>query len=214
MIVAFDGNVFAGKTTLIDCLTEKIGCRRIAEHTFFVDQIRREKKYSPEFNEHLCYLQVDDLRQKAVGKGVVMLDRSFVSLSAHIYALYFFSGIDLREKHLQSLKSFLRQKKIIIPDFYVFVSCDRKIAQKRFSAGQSAILRGTQKMFIEKKYFSKVAKFNLLWQKAIANGCVVKSNNIGCHKLAQKMVRLKNEGGKKISSKSIINLTSKIFFNK
>ncbi|MFH0892111.1 MAG: hypothetical protein V1867_05015 [Candidatus Falkowbacteria bacterium] len=213
MIIAFDGNVFAGKTAVIGRFASRIKANLIDEHTFFVDKIKDEGKYSPALREHFRYLRVDRLRRRMIKRGINLLDRSFVSLSAHVYALYAASGIDLREPHLEILEKLLRHKAIIIPDLYVFVSCERKIAKKRFlDDWRSGIGRRTPKLFIGKKYFSAVEKFNLGWQKEV-NGCRIDPLKDKKFPFAGK-----NKDfilpGKKMTSSKIINLTESILFNK
>lgn len=208
MIIAFDGNVFAGKTTLINYLTDKIDCWSVAEHTFFINKIKKGGGYSPVFNEHLRYLYVDRLRIKMINKGVSLIDRSFVSLSAHAYALYFSSGVDLREKHLEILRSFLQQKKIIIPNLYVFVSCEMGIAKKRLLT-----VHNEPNMFIEKKYFFAVEKFNLLWQKGLSKSCIVGPSKTSHHQLTETITESVKKKIEKMSPADIIGLTEKIFFN-
>lgn len=208
MIIAFDGNVFAGKTTLIKSLADRIACRCLAEQTFFIDQIKKGKKYQSAFKRHLEYLQVDGLRIKMMGRGLNLLDRSFVSLSAHVYALFYSSGVDLRARHLKVLRWLLNKKKIIIPDLYVFVPCSRKTALTRFTAERRHGGRGTAEMFIEKKYFSAVEKFNLLWQKGLTEGGVKYPGT--SRRLEEIICVSAKKKPKKLSPREIIDLTQNI----
>jgi len=211
MIVAFDGNVFVGKTTLINHLSSQMKCQLIPEHSFFVNKIEERKKYSPELAEHLRYLRVDHQRIKMIKKGVNLLDRSFISLSAHVYALYASFGVDLRERHLAILKRFLFEKKIIVPDFYVFVYCEWKVARKRF-LNNVYDDRGTPDVFFSKKYFSGVEKFNLLWQNELCNNFITMSKKTDQYKLAEIIIKFAKNNKSKMSSTSIIYSTEKIFF--
>lgn len=212
MIISFDGNVFAGKTTLIDYLAGEIKCRRVAEQTFFIGKIKKEKNYPLELREHLRYLQADRLRIKMIGEGINLLDRSFVSLSAHVYALYYYSGIDLREKHMQFLQSLLSRGKIIVPDIFVFVFSKRIVAHKRFLADRRDGGRGTPAMYLDKNYYYAVEKFNLLWQKGSKRGCVVEHGKVN-YKSVKTEILLTNKKNKRMPPTEIINLTEAIFFN-
>lgn len=148
-----------------------------------------------------------------IGRRINLLDRSFVSLSAHVYALYFSLGADLRKKHLQILRNFLRQKKIIIPDLYIFVSCGRKVAQKRFLVDRRNDGRGASNIFMEKKYFFAVEKFNLLWQKNLSGSCVVRPWKISRRRLVRIITVFAKKKKREMSVAEIIGLTEKIFFN-
>ncbi len=173
MIIAIDGNVFAGKTTLCRACAESAGVRMIAEHSAFVDRIALEKA-DGEFGEHARYLRADALRAREVSGDLVFLDRSFVSNSAHIHALQRAGMGDLREKHLALLESLLRKGGIIVPDFYVFLDCSRALSAARFAADQEADSpRPTPEFFLSEAYFAAVNDFNRRWQAGRGDGLIL-----------------------------------------
>jgi len=139
MIIAFDGNVFVGKTTLCKMYARENKGQVINEHSYFIDLLKKNNSVQTEFSSHYRYLLADALRMKVINGKKIFLDRSFVSTSAHIYALYQTKEWDFREEHLFYLEKFLQEQSIIVPDVFIFVLCEHDIAQERFLQDHSYI---------------------------------------------------------------------------
>ncbi|MFA6594416.1 MAG: hypothetical protein WCT16_04150 [Candidatus Buchananbacteria bacterium] len=211
MNIAFDGNVFTGKTTLIKKITQTGRYAVVPEYPCYISKVKNIPACPVEFREHYSYLLADSLRQKDLSSEINLLDRSFVSLAAHIYALYKIGRVDWRKNHLAAFSELLEQKSIIIPDFFVFVFADYKTAKERFSADQClSENKGTSPLFIEPDYFSAVDEFNRLWQRGIDCGLTVKCDGGSMESIV--VANIKGGKFKKIAKKRVLELMESIFF--
>lgn len=209
MIIAFDGNVFVGKTTLIERLVNLGDYNIIPEYSNFVKKIKKKNFLPLAWREHMSYLLVDALRDDSLNNKINLLDRSFVSQSAHIFALYKVGGPDLRPQHLKALADLLSHKDIIIPDIFIFVTSSFKIAKKRFDTNHT---KGTKTIYIEPEYFRAVDNFNRSWQKGIGAGMAI-SNGVSYKSAAQKLTAMcQYKKRNRMTAKQIIDLTWSIFF--
>ncbi len=207
MIISFDGNVFTGKTTIINKLSLANPFNIIAEHSVFLNQIPKDELYNDYMDEQIRYIKVDELRMQKIRKEINLLDRSFVSMSAHVYALFKLNLADIRSLYIKELKKFLDNKKIIIPDKYIHVACPYNIAKLRFSKNRN---RATDRMYIGRKYFEAVNKFDSSWVQSV-DGLTINT----CDKRFKTddfadFIISKNSGGNKLNNEQIISLTSEI----
>lgn len=210
MIISLDGNVFVGKTTLCNILSKKNSCNIISEYSDF---LRKTDKSLQKFNflEHEKYLEIDIIRKKYLKNGINFLDRSFVSLSAHIYAVYKIGIADFREKHINLLNKLLNNGEIIIPNYYIFVTCNYNCVKKRFILENEIYnKKKTPEFFINKDYFLAINEFNNLWQGNIKNGLIINTGQ-----LLSKDVTItpKNFTEKILNNEEIILIIKKIYFN-
>lgn len=172
MIVAFDGNVYTGKTTLIKLLSEKYGYNPIDEHSFFVDLSDMKEPDRSTIDVQERYIGVDIFRKKFVHGEINLLDRSFVSVSAHVYALFRLGIEDIRKNYLDLLRK--KVSEILIPDRFVFVCCDYDTSQKRCVSVNND--KKTDALLLSREYFECIAKFNEKWISMV-NGCMVKAES-------------------------------------
>lgn len=215
MNIAFDGNVFTGKTTFIKKIAGLGNFNIIKEYPYFVNKINPDIVLPSKFLEHYKYLLADSLRLAQLRAGDNLLDRCFVSLSAHIYALNKIGQIDFRSEHLFVLEKLFKQKKIIIPDFYIFVTCGYSGAKKRFLADKRLVrTKRTPPIFIRRDYYAAIDEFNQLWQKDIIknNGLIIK--NVGGTKInIDKMIaNIKKKKCALLSAKRIVKIIKSIFY--
>jgi len=165
MIISFDGNVFTGKTSVIKKLSERCDFNYIPEHSDFLDKIIYEKiSDNHSINEQLRYIKIDSLRQGLIAKSVNLLDRSFLSMSAHVYALLETGKMDIRKWYIDKLQEYLDSGKIIIPDKYVYATCDYGVIKRRFDNDTA---KGTNDIYVEKEYFNSIDKFNKIVLKKL-----------------------------------------------
>jgi len=172
MIIAFDGNVFAGKTTIINEFHKTSGWNYIDEYSDFItdNQISDPGNY---FQEHVRYLEVDRERIKKLVSGVNLLDRSFVSLCAHVYAAYKCGWFDIRDEHINTLFGLIKNNNIIIPNFFIFIDCIYSVAKKRYEKEPiDSNQKQTPEKFLDSNYYKFVREFNLLWQGNIDCGFI------------------------------------------
>jgi len=209
MIISLDGNVFVGKTTLCNILSKRNSCNIILEYSDFIKEIDKPLQQFV-FSEHEKYLKTDVIRKKYLKKGINFLDRSFVSLSAHIYAGYKIRIADFRKKHINLFSKLLNNDSIIIPNYYIFVTCDYNRAKKRFFLEKEIYKeKRTSQFFIDKDYFLAIDEFNGLWQKSIKNGLSVNTSN---DNKRNNEIYFDNKLGRKLNKKQIIKIIKSIFW--
>jgi len=170
MIAAIDGNVFAGKTTLLMSLSETLNADIVPEYSYFLEL--DESMSTPELRSplktHLRYLEADKARMSLLKNEINLLDRSFVSLAAHAHALFKAVGLDLREKHIKSIDRLVGRNDIIIPDKYIFLDVNYETCKERYlNNKQKGNPKKTDELFIRREYFYCIRKFNLAWQGLI-----------------------------------------------
>ncbi len=155
-VVALDGNVYSGKTTLAKIMSGVY----VPEHTDFPiapkpDPLDTQKEY----------LMIDNIRKRHINGGEVnFLDRSFISLCGHVWALYR-SGQDIRKPFFLEMIKAIKKDCLIIPNSYVFVKCEYETALKRYNLGELEKPKRTNFSFITQEYFDSIDEWNLLWQK-------------------------------------------------
>ncbi|MDD2766278.1 MAG: deoxynucleoside kinase [Candidatus Moranbacteria bacterium] len=174
MMISFDGNVYVGKTTLIKSLSQRYGFSTIDEHSFFINDIQQKDYYENEYvNTQARYLDVDIQRGKLLRNGINLLDRSFVSVSAHVYAIYKLGLVDIRSSYLELLVS--KVGEILIPDIFVFVSCEYETSRARcFESGNR---KQTGDLYLSEQYFRFVKIFNVNFISMV-NGHVIDTESI------------------------------------
>jgi deoxyadenosine/deoxycytidine kinase len=163
MIIAFDGNVFSGKTSLIEKLHGLGKSGVIPEHSYFLENVSSEedawsvqKKYintEGKRHEYLSHLSAGSL---------ILLDRSFVSMAAHVSALWTMRGIDIRSHFLHEIVSRIHSNNVIVPDKFCFVMCDYKIIRRRALKDTS---KNTDRFYYAQNYLEAIDAFNRRWQE-------------------------------------------------
>lgn len=162
MIISFDGNVFSGKTTLARQAGRALGGRVIREHGDFLAAAAPGAYQNRYLSQQVRYLNAEALRIRKLSPDKLnLLDRSFVSLAAHVFALYKMGRSDIRRAFLKRLAEYMRAGRVIIPDFYYAVAVPYETAQARFAAG--AKRKRTEPGYIEKDYFNHISYFVSQW---------------------------------------------------
>lgn len=213
MIIALDGNVFVGKTTLCNVFSKFKKGIVIKEHSEFVYKIKNKlPNHQDNFFEHSHYLKVDAIRMKYIKNKLIFLDRSFISLSAHVYALYKIGSNDFRLKHIHCLIKLFNINKLIIPDNYIFVTCKYSLAKERYIWNKNSTNnKKTPDIFINAKYYKAINEFNLLWQSNIKNGLIINTSKPLNKKDLSFVFENFNEGS--LSNEEIILIIKKIYFS-
>ncbi|MEA3272595.1 MAG: hypothetical protein U9P90_02915 [Patescibacteria group bacterium] len=164
MIISFDGNVFTGKTTIISKLSSKYGFNKIVEYCDILKNIPLKDTHDSVYkNEQVRYLKVDKKRMLQIHNGTNLLDRSFISMSAHVYAIYKKGLFDMRLFYLKELEFYFNKNEIIIPNKYIIVSCSYKTALKRYKLNNA--IKKTGRKYIDKEYFDYIDIFNEMWSR-------------------------------------------------
>lgn len=175
MIISFDGNAYTGKTTLIRVLSDRYGYNAINEHSFFLNDVKKKFCYDNSYlNTQLQYLGVDKYRRKFINKNIInLLDRSLVSMSAHVYALHDLGLTDIRKEYLNLLES--RIEEILIPDVFVMVSCKHSTSYVRCLEVNNE--KQTENMYLSEKYFESITKFNTNWIAMVGGHTISTEDN-------------------------------------
>lgn len=188
MIIAFDGNVFVGKTSLIEALSSLCSAIVVNEHGQFLDtnistHVVTEKEMAIFLQSK--YFDAEEKRCVCIEKKQInFLDRSFVSMAAHVFALNLVSGIDIREWFLQEIQKRIKLGKVIIPDLFCFVRCDHKIINKRIAEDNS---RGTDSVYFSEKYFGAIESLNKAWSDKVG-GLMVDTSAVLPIRLAETLI--------------------------
>lgn len=189
MIITFDGNVFVGKTSLIKELASLYDFNIIPEQGFFIkgeilthavtaeDQaIFLQSKYLEAENKRCLYLNTTKTS---------LLDRSFVSMAAHIFALYLVNGIDIRDWFLNEIRRQTESGKVIIPDIFCFIKCNHEIIRERADKNKN---RNTDQVYLTEKYLDAIEIFNQAWIQKV-NGITLDTEGILPVLLAEKLIK-------------------------
>ncbi len=189
MILSFDGNVGVGKTTLIQALTIKSDFIAMDEHSAFLIPSPLHHEMSTRENARLlqsAYLEAEAERAGLMeSEHDVLVDRSFVSMAAHVYSLYILSKIDIREWFLAEMLKRMQDAKVIIPDVYCFVTCDHDIIKARC---RRDTCKGTDPLYYNDNYLKIIEKFNKEWSTKI-NGITLDTGSSEPIKLAEALIQ-------------------------
>lgn len=161
MKVSFDGNVFVGKSTVVSELSKYFGGTIIPEHSYFIESVPSISEGSGVIATQKRYLEAELLRTGLVTAGVNFLDRSFLSILAHTYAIYKMGVADIRSDFLKLLLLSISKDEIIIPDVFIFIRCRYDVAKSRFMNGRQE--KGTSDLYISEEYYSAIDVFNSTW---------------------------------------------------
>lgn len=189
LIVAVDGAVATGKTTLINgALRTMEGTSAIPEHSHFLatasghlasrsrhggatrPAARRSARRS-----QAAYLRAERRRIRAISSPpsaevrLLMLDRSILSQAAHVHALAA-HGCDIRRWFLHQLRD-RPETRLLVPDLWVAVSCEHREADQRLAARESGTAReGTIAELSAKGYRHDFEAFLRRWSAHVGSG--------------------------------------------
>ena len=216
MIITFDGNVFVGKTSLIKELASLYDFNIIPEQGFFIkgeisshavtaekQAIFLQSKYLQAENKRCLYINTTKTN---------LLDRSFVSMAAHIFALYLVNGIDIRDWFLNEIRRQTELGQIIIPDIFCFIKCDHKIIKERADKNKD---RDTDQVYFNEKYLDAIEIFNQAWIKRV-NGVTLDTGVTLPVLLAEKLIKEISSSAlqHRFSSSQIIGYLQEILMQK
>jgi len=198
MIIAFDGNVFTGKTSLIEALSLLCVATKIDEPGYFLkSNISSHSVTSKEMAVSLQFKYLEAEKDRCVMldmDGTNFLDRSFVSMAAHVFALYRIHGIDIRAWFLQEIQERIKSKNVVIPDAFCFIKCSHNLIRKRISENSS---RNTDPLYYAENYLCAIDDFNNEWSTK-AGGTIIDTGTLIPIRLAEilkKQVSVSNRGG-------------------
>ena len=161
MIIAFDGNVYTGKTTLIKELNEKMNCCVVPEYCEFINSDQLSDSESA-VSRQRKYLLIEQKRSRLVNKDKTMLvDRSFISLAAHVWTLYKLGIADIRADFAHDLAKQAEKGTIIIPDALIHLCAPHSELKKRFEIGEKGpAAKNTHPSLMNCAYLQRIEEFN------------------------------------------------------
>jgi thymidylate kinase len=206
MIIAFDGNVFTGKTSLIEKLHIPGESEVVREHNYFLDVTRTPKDA---WSAQKGYLDAEVRRRGYLARlsreKPVLLDRSFVSMAAHVSGLKAARGIDIRGHFLGEIVSLIRSDKIIIPDIFIFVRCDYETIKER---ARKDLLKHTDELYFEQEYLEAVEHFNNLWQEYFPGRVIDTNAGLSLH--LEQLILTKGAGTSHPSSYAVDDICRRL----
>lgn len=128
LIIAFEGNVFTGKTTLIAEVSGKTGYRILPEHSDVV----KLPSSSSAWDIQASYFAAEVARSRLIDKRhPSLLDRSVLSLCAHAFAVRQLGYASFGQHFTAALAGIIQDRTVIIPTHFVHVQCSHDIRLKR-----------------------------------------------------------------------------------
>lgn len=161
-MISFDGNVFTGKTHIAQCLAYSHCWQYIGEHVDYLFNARRkapQKEFT--WNKHAEYCATEKDRTAQAAAPTVVLDRSFLSLSAHVYCLFKTQKTDLRMQYVDFLKTSLAKKQLLVPNSIVHLHCSRSQGLVRWQQGKQ---KKTPELFLQQRYWDANNTFYTMLQ--------------------------------------------------
>lgn len=136
-IIALDGNVYTGKTSIINELARDEHMEVLQEYSSFFNEM--DFRYLSQIELQKKYLEAEKIRKsKLSSKKDTLLDRSIISQAGFIYASYKLTNFDLRQEFLSFLKQMQKDNELIIPSLFVHIKCDFKTLEKRYLHGEKS----------------------------------------------------------------------------
>ena len=166
MILAFDGNVFTGKSTLIKALAPLLNASTVNEQGYFLELENGTSHHTVGVKENAIFLQLRylDAEEKRLAhfdaEAMNLLDRSFVSMAAHVFALNYVNGIDIRNWFLRELEERISSCKVAIPTLFCFITCSHETIRARILKDNS---RNTDTVYYSEKYLEAIDTFDRFW---------------------------------------------------
>ena len=149
MILAIDGNVNTGKTTLFYNLKEKYP-------DYYFSEEYQVVRCDDVLERQLAYLHQDEHRTIATAKNVI-LDRSVLSLLGYIYWLYKYEKVDIRRSFYSRLLDGVRKKKYNLPNKLVYCYSDSDMIKKCYNSNHQ--VKGTDSELVSNTYLDSQNEF-------------------------------------------------------
>lgn len=161
MIIALDGNVFSGKTTLIKKIAKTSEYERVNDHSDYLRDFYSEpSNYNSAKALQDRYLAAERERKQLSRSKKLLLDRSFVSMSAHVYAQAMTNSNDIRDWYLSKLESNIKANNFLVPELYIFTKVKRGDAIERYKNDSE---KQTPRRLLNKHYFTMIDRYNKIW---------------------------------------------------
>lgn len=160
-IVTIDGNVYTGKTTLCQYLKSR-GFVMVAEYEPVEGRMQSrmhiQKSYVDQEQQRVRQM----MRELLNGQQIFVLDRSFLSLAAHVRSLFLLEGIDIRESFTNYLELKLKAGQVVVPRLFIHLQNRWDILYKRYLCGEASVqAKGTPADLIRAEYYRCIDAFHM-----------------------------------------------------
>ncbi|HBL77060.1 MAG: hypothetical protein A2W90_19185 [Bacteroidetes bacterium GWF2_42_66] len=167
-VISIDGNVNAGKTSLLKAIVfmnNLLNIKYVPEHTDLLD---------PNIEESLSFIMLQEkyLNTELVKYDIInnssadlfLMDRSFISIFAHTLATT--SRISKERIFVvNKLCELIESKRIIIPNCFVFFDVKYEVCINRYNNNHKA--KGTSLDLVDPIYFNFLQNFYREWVKLV-----------------------------------------------
>lgn len=156
MIFSCDGNVFTGKTFLLNTMSDH-AIQKVDEYKShpYISLATNEKEA---LEVQRYYIDQEINRKKNIKeslKQVVGLDRSVLSLIAHTINLYLLWNIDIRRDVFVYLEDLVEKKEILIPNKFVILDLPNNEIKKLWQNDlKKKNTKGTLPFFVDDSYLN------------------------------------------------------------
>ena len=121
MIISVDGNVYLGKTTFLSTLQQALSQESVIIEEYDTQINELENKSHHEKQKYYFGLEAERVKLAAsCQQSLLLLDRSFLSILAHSYAMSRIEKIDYFTGTLNLWVEHVKQGCVLIPDWYLF----------------------------------------------------------------------------------------------
>jgi hypothetical protein len=148
-MISIDGNVYTGKTTLSRAIAKRTGRTHVPEHSAFV-----RSHDGSLWDAHAAYLDAELARAGSFSADAV-LDRSVLSLAAHVYAAHATGLGDMREHFCDWLRSYPSA----LPSTMIALVAEPELVRRRTLKGESEQPKGTVPFLFSIPYLRAVNEF-------------------------------------------------------
>ena len=170
MTISFDGNVYTGKTTLINSLA------RIYPSSVIISEYRNNNEY---LRTH-CYIdgQLFFLKQEKQrinimynSKGnLFFLDRSIFSILSHTYAIDKLNDSSNLIQVIEYVGKMVSKNEVILPDLIITIRNNRDVYT-------DILNKGTQSIYFDNKYRGFIDEFFSILESAMSNAYIINNND-------------------------------------
>ncbi len=156
-IIVVEGNVYSGKTTLCLKLSSSTKFKIFEDHAF-VELPRAIRNDADALSNQIKYLEIEVSRSEKIGeeKGYI-LDRSIISIFAFTYYLST-QGYQIKEFFLDVVEKLIRENRITIPDYLIYLKVSADELAERFQINRDAS-KATEEFYVNEEFIGIMDHF-------------------------------------------------------
>ena len=150
MVISIDGNVYTGKTYLIEKLSRDMDVVVIPEYEHDLEFMKKNCAINiQKFFLNQEYQRVEYYRKHG---GTVLVDRSFLSIVAHSYAMDYLDNANVLKPLVGHIIELIKGERILLPDLMLHTvdSYEDKIDTNN---------KGTRELYFDVEYRKRIDAF-------------------------------------------------------